>query len=356
MPWKKMLAWVTGRIDDSLRQKLEFVLEENRVYRALLERHSPHWRLEDIERKGLAEKGRPLGKLLAQVITIVQPETLLKWHRRLVAKKWDFSARRANAVGRPPVDAVVEKLIVQLAKDNAGWGYDRIAGALANLGHQVSDQTVGNILRRMGLGTAPERKRHTTWTQFIRRHKHVLWATDFFTEEVWSPSGLVTVYVLFFIHLQTRKIILGGLTPAPTELWVKQIARNVTGVTDELINARYLIHDRDSKFTEGFDQILQGAGIEAIKLPSKTPNLNAYAERWIRSIRSECLEHLILFGERSLAYVVREYLAHHQRERNHQGLDNVIPFPDERLKRKTGPITKSDRLGGLLQFYYREAA
>jgi putative transposase len=138
--------------------------------------------------------------------------------------------------------------------------------------------------------------------------------------------------------------------------WVKQIARNVTGVTGELINARYLIHDRDGKFTEGFDQILQSAGIEAIKLPPQSPNLNAYAERWIRSIRSECLEHLILFGERSLAYVVREYLAHHQRERNHQGLDNVIPFPDERLKSKTGPITKSERLGGLLQFYYREAA
>jgi hypothetical protein len=137
-----MLAWVTGRIDDSLRQKLEFVLEENRVYRALLERHSPHWRLQDSERKALAEKGRPLGKLLAEVITMVQPETLLKWHRRLVAKKWDFSARRAKTVGRPPVDAAVEKLVVQLAKDNAGWGYDRIVGALANLGHQVSDQTV----------------------------------------------------------------------------------------------------------------------------------------------------------------------------------------------------------------------
>src|SRR5450755_3152102 len=196
MPWKKLLACVAGQIDEALYQKLQFVLQENRVYRALLARHSPHWRLQDAERKVLAEKGKPLGKLLAQVITIVQPETLLKWHRRLVAKKWDFSARRAKSVGRAPVDAAVGKLIVQLAKDNTGWGYDRIAGALANLGHQVSDQTVGNILRRMGLGNAPERKRHTTWAQFIRSHKEVLWATDFFTEEVWSTSGLVTVYVL----------------------------------------------------------------------------------------------------------------------------------------------------------------
>jgi hypothetical protein len=130
----------------------------------------------------------------------------------------------------------------------------------------------------------------------------------------------------------------------------------VTGVTGELTHARYLIHDRDTKFTEGFDQILHGAGIEAIKLPPRSPNLNAYAECWIRSLKSECLEHLILFGERSLAHVLHEYLAHHQQERNHQGLDNVIPFPDERLRSETGPITKSERLGGLLQFYYRKAA
>jgi hypothetical protein len=146
-------------------------------------------------------------------------------------------------------------------------------GALANLGHRVSDQTVGNILRRHGLGTAPERRRQTTWAQFIRRPKDVLWATDFFTEEVGSATGLMTVYVLFFIHLQTRKLVLGGLTSNPHEQWVKQIARNVTGVTGELTNVRYLIHDRDGKFTAGFDQVLEGTGIEAIKLPPHSPNL-----------------------------------------------------------------------------------
>jgi putative transposase len=339
-----------------LHQKLEFVLEENRVYRTLLNRYSPHWRLQDAERKVLAEKGKPLGKLLDDVITIVQPETLLKWHRRLVASKWDFSSRRKAKSGRPAVSVEMERLVLQFARENPGWGYDRIVGALANLGYRISDQTVGNILKRHGLRPAPERKRHTTWAQFLRRHKDVLWATDFFTAEVWSTTGLVTVYVLFLIHLQTRKVILGGLTPAPNELWVKQIARNVTGVTAELTNARYLIHDRHDKFTEGFHQILQGAGIEAIKLPPQSPNLNAYAERWVRSIRSECLELLILVGERSLTYVLQEYLAHHQQERNHQGLANVIPFPDERLRSNTGSITNSARLGGLLQFYYRKAA
>src|SRR5450432_4489176 len=163
MPWKKLLAWATGQIDEALRQKLEFVLEENRVYRALLDRHSPRWRLHDAERKALAEKGKPLRKLLGEVITIVQPETLLKWHRRLVASKWDFSRRRTAKPARPFVFAELEHLVLQFARENPGWGYDRIVAALANLGCHISDQTVGNILKRHGLGPASERKRNTTW-------------------------------------------------------------------------------------------------------------------------------------------------------------------------------------------------
>jgi putative transposase len=228
MPWKKLLVWATGQINDALRQKLEFVLEENRVYRALLDRHSPRWRLQDAERKGLAQKGKPLGQLLHEVITIVQPETLLKWHRQRVASKWDFSRRRKAKPGRPSVSVEIEKLALQFARQNSGWGYDRIVGALANLGHRISDQTVGNILQRQGLGPAPERKRNTTWAEFIRRHKEVLWATDFFTAEVWTCSGLTTFYILFFLHLQTRRVILGGLTPFPKTAWLKQVARNLT--------------------------------------------------------------------------------------------------------------------------------
>ena len=150
--------------------------------------------------------------------------------------------------------------------------------------------------------------------------------------------------------------MLGGLTYSPKAAWVKQIARNVTGVTNELSNARYLIHDRDTKYTVGFDQILEAAGVEAIRLPPKSPDLNVYAERWVLSVKSECLEQLILFGERSLKYALNNYLAHYHHQRNHQGLENVIPFPDKRLCCNHGEITKSERLGGLLNFYYREAA
>jgi putative transposase len=356
MPWKKLLVWATGQIDEALRQKLEFVLEENRVYRALLDRHSPHWRLQDPERKVLAQKGKPLGKLLGDVITIVQPQTLLKWHRRLIASKWDFSHRRTAKPGRPFVPAEVQQLVLQFARENPSWGYDRIVGALANLGHRVSDQTVGNILKRNGLGPAPERKRNTTWAQFIRRHKEVLWATDFFTAEVWTPTGLTTFYVLFFLHLQTRRVILAGITPFPNETWLKQVARNLTVEDGPMTKARFLLHDRDAKFSEAFDAVFQSASIEPLKLPPQSPNLNAFAKRWVRSVKDECLDQLILFGERSLHHTLNQYLAHHQHERNHQGLENVIPFPDQPTGCHEGTIRKSERLGGLLNFYPRVAA
>jgi putative transposase len=356
MPWKKLLAWATGQIDEALHQKLEFVLEENRVYRTLRDRHSPNWRLHDAEHKVLAEKGKPLGKLLGDVITIVKPETLLNWQRRLIASKWDFSRRRIAKPRRPFVAIEMEKLVLQFARENPSWGYDRIVGALANLDFHISDQTVGNILKRHGLGSAPERKRSITWAQFIRRHKDVLWVTDFFTAEVWTCTGLTTFYVLFFIQLQTRRVILAGITPFPNEAWLKQIARNLTVEDGPMTNARFLLHDRDAKFSEAFDAVFQTAGIKPLKLPPQSPNLNAFAERWVRSVKDECLDQLILFGERSLHHALKEYLTHHQHERNPQGLDNIIPFPDQRVGCQNGTIHKSERLGGLLNFYHRQAA
>ena len=188
MPWKKILALVSGEIKPLLLQKLEYVLEENRTYRVLLERQGKRLLLTEAERRALAEKGKPLGLLLAEVATIVQPATLLKWHRILVAKKWTFKHRRG--AGRPKTNAVLTALILKFAKENRSWGYDRIVGALKNLGHDVSDQTVGNILKSHGLGVSHERKRKTTWAEFIKRHKDVLWATDFFTTEIWTKVGL----------------------------------------------------------------------------------------------------------------------------------------------------------------------
>jgi hypothetical protein len=188
-----------------------------------------------------------------------------------------------------------------LARENSGWGYDRIVGALANLGHQVSDQTVGNILRRRGIAPVPERRQTTTWKDFIRRHMDVLAATDFFSVEVLTWRGLVTYYVLFFIHLESRKVSIAGITDHPEACWMRQMACNATfDAMGHLNGCRYLLHDRDAKFCPEFRETLAAGGVKCLRLPPRSPNLNAFAERWVRSVKEECLSHLILFGERSL--------------------------------------------------------
>jgi putative transposase len=245
-----------------------------------------------------------------------------------------------------------------MAMENRSWGSDRIAGSLADLGYAISDQTVGNILKRRGIPTAPDRKKTTTWREFIRSHMDVLWATDFFSAEVWTLGGLVTFYVLFFIKLKTREVHIAGMTAHPNEAWMTQIARNLTMDEWGILNpGQYLIHDRDTKFCASFQQILDGAGVKRLPLPPRSPNLNAIAERWVRSVKSEALSQIILFGERSLRHVVSEYVTHYHTERCHQGLGNVIPFPARQAANDhEGPIGCSERLGGLLKFYARQAA
>src|SRR5213076_1712609 len=236
-----------------------------------------------------------------------------------------------------------------MAQENRSWGYDRLVGALANLGYTISDQTVGNILKRYGLPPAPERKTTTTWKEFIRTHMDVLVATDFFTAEVWTLGGLVTYYVLFFIHLGSRKVEIAGMTPHPHAAWMVQMARHVTMEAWGCLSpGQYLIHDRDGKYCPAFQQLIDAAGITRVPLPPRSPNLNAYAERWVRSVKEECLSRLILFGEASLWHALQEYVAHYHHERNHQGKGNVLLLPPSRADaRRTGPIRCRERLGVL---------
>jgi transposase InsO family protein len=245
-----------------------------------------------------------------------------------------------------------------MAQENRSWGYDRIVGALQHLGYTISDQTVGNILKRHGILPAPDRKKTTTWKEFIRTHLDILVATDFFTTEVWTTTGLVTYYVLFFIHLASRQVHVAGVTPHPDEHWMVQIARNVTmadwGV---LSSGQYLIHDRDSKYCSAFQRIIDEAGITRVPLPPRSPNLNACAERWVRSVKEEALARLILFGERALQHALTEYVAHFHQERPHQGKGNVILMPTRRQVRAYPALPQCrERLGGLLKYYYHEAA
>ncbi len=355
MDWKHLLAYITGSVDQELLLRNEYLVTENRMLRSQI---TGRVRLSDGERKTLAEIGQKLGKqALAEVATIVKPDTILGWHRKFVAQKFDGSQQRKSP-GRPTIAKEVEALVVRMAQENRSWGYDRIVGALANLGYTLSDQTVGNILKRHGLPPAPERKTTTTWKEFIRTHMDVLVATDFFTAEVWTLGGLVTYYVLFFIHLGSRKIHVAGVTPHPNEAWMMQVARNVTMEEWGFLSpGQYLIHDRDGKYCPAFQQIIDAAGVKRVPLPPRSPNLNAYAERWVRSIKEECLLRLILFGEASLRHALTQYVEHFHSERNHQGKGNVLLFPAVSQDPECeGPMQCRERLGGLLKYYAREAA
>lgn len=356
MGWKRLLAYISGSVDQELLLRNEYLVAENRILRNQIKYRL---RLTDGERKTLAEIGKRLGKkALNELANIVKPETILAWHHALIARKFDSSQKRKSP-GRPRIDAELETLIIQIAKQNKTWGYDRIVGALANLGYTVSDQTIGNILKRHGLSPAPEREKTTTWKEFIRTHQHLLAATDFFTTEVWTGLGLRTYYILFFIRLNTREIHIAGITPHPKQQWMIQIARNATmEESGFLFPGQFLIHDRDTKFSPAFQKTLQAGRVRAIALPPHSPNLNAYAERWVRSIKEECLSKIILFGEEALRLAVSEYARHYHEERNHQGRGNVLIFPSLQTGKqgRSQRIQCRERLGGLLKYYHRDAA
>src|SRR6266704_1527581 len=317
MDWKQLLAHVTGSVDAELRLRNAYLEAENRILRKQI---SGRVQLTHGDRRALAALGQKLGrKVLEEIATVATPNTILAWHRKFVGQQFDGSQQR-QAPGRPKVDPALEALVVRMAQENRSWGYDRIVGALTNLGYTISDQTVGNILKRHGIPPAPERTKTTTWKEFIRTHMDVLVATDFFTDEVWTLGGLVTYYVLFFLHLSSRKVSVAGVTPHPNEAWMMQVARNVTmeawGCPSP---GQYLMHDRDTKFCAAFQQIIDDAGIERVVLPPRSPNLNAHAVRWIRSVKDEALSRMMLFGEGSLRHVLNEYVEHYHQERNHQG-------------------------------------
>jgi putative transposase len=228
------------------------------------------------------------------------------------------------------------------------------------VGYTINDQTVGTILKRHGIPPAPKRKKTTTWQEFFRMHLDVLVATDFFTTGVWTAAGLVRYYVLFFIHLASRKVHVAGVTPHPDQCWMTQIARHVTMADWGFLGpGQYLIHDRDGKFCPAFQPIIDAAGVTRVPLPARSPNLNAYAKRWVRSVKEEALSQLILFGERSLRYALIEYITHFHQERPHQGKDNVVLMPTVAPAQVTtwgNPIRCQVRLGGLLQYDDRAAA
>jgi transposase InsO family protein len=347
------LALVSGHVEEELLKRNEYLAAENEILRSKIK---GRLRLNDTERIRLAKLGHELGrKALEGVAAIVKPETILSWFRKLVARKFDsFGSPRKP--GRPRTPGEIEALIVKMAEENPSWGYSRIVGALSNLGIKRCEETVAEVLRRYGIPPAPQRQPSVPWSEFIRSHQDVLAAADFFTAEVMTSIGLVTYYVLFFLHIDTRRVHIAGITPYPDESWMKQVARNVTMAGWGFLEGRrYVIIDRDSKYAASFREVLKSAGLKIIRLPPYSPNLNAFAERWVLSAKSEVLSRLVIFGESGLRKALAEFLAHYHEERNHLGMDNVVLFPRKDVDDR-GEVHCRERLGGLLKFYSRQAA
>ena len=345
---------LAGWVNQQQEHVIDYLQEEIRILKE--QRGSKQMRFTDEQRCRLARKAKRIGGgRLKEIAGLVTPQTLLAWHRKLIAKKYDSSGKR-RGVGRPPTKDELCCLVVKMAEENPGWGYTRLRGALANLGHEIGRGTIAEILKQSGMEPAPERNKKRTWSEFLRAHWEVLGAPDFFTVEVWTLGGLVRYHVLFVIRLSSRKVNIVGIIPEPNGEWMKQMARNLTDCEDGfLLGCRHLIHDRATLFTGEFQTILESVGVKSVRLPARSPNLNAFAERFVRTIKEECLSNVILIVESSLRRAIGQFCEHYHGERNHQGLENRI-IEAEFSSTNEGSVECRERLGGLLRYYYRDAA
>ena len=354
LPLKFLLLMWAGWVNRAQQDAIDYLKEENRILHEQV--GNKRLRLTNAQRRRLAQKAKVVGRAaLRELACIVTPDTLLCWHRELIAKKYDGSQQRSP--GRPRSSQEIRALIVRMAEDNHTWGYTRIRGALRNLGHRIGRNTIKRILKDHGIEPAPERGRGMPWDTFLKAHWGAIAAADFFSLEVITKAGLVRYFVLFVIDLKTRRVEVAGIIQQPYGEWMKQIARNLLDVVDGFLKkSEYLIHDRDPLYTREFADILTSGGVRTVKLPARSPDLNAYAERFVRSVKEECLERMILLGEHHLRRAVREYVGHYHGERNHQGLDNQLieSLPKDPLAQ--GPVLRRERLGGMLSYYYRAAA
>jgi transposase InsO family protein len=292
---------------------------------------------------GLLPRGR-------WAVLLVSPQTLLRWHRELVRRKWSY---RRRSPGRPPLDPAVGALVVRLGRENPRWGCIRIQGELRKLGIRVGATTIRSLLRRSGFGPAP-RRGGPSWGEFLRTQAQGMLACDFFTVET---AWLRTLYVLFFIEHGSRRIRLAGVTANPDGAWMRQQARNLA-VEDRLHDVRFLVHDRDAKFSGPFDEIVRGEGVRVVKTPVRAPQANAIAERWVRSVRNECLDHVLVFGRRHLEQILCNYVTHYNVERPHRSVDLAPPVAsrEPRGSPPASSVLRRDVLGGVIHGYYAAAA
>ncbi len=354
MTRRKFLSELKKVFQSSQEAVIQYLTQEIKILLVHLARRPNPTKAEKAALSRAAKAVDPL--YLEKTFNLFTPATLYRWYRELVRKKWDYSARMKKR-GQPRVSKALEELAVKLALENPNDGYPSIANRLKLLGFETNPETVQNILKRNGIPPSSERINQLSWKEFLDIHWEQLAATDFLTWEVLTPFGLVTHYILFFIRQLDRKVHIAGITTNPNGDWMRQMARNLTDPeTGFLKDGMTLLHDRDDKYTAHFDRILNECAIETLKLPPESPNLNAHAERFVRSVKEQCLSRLMITSEKQLRKALRQYAEYFNHERCHQGLGNRIPCPREEFVQSpgNGKIIRKQRLGGLLNVYFRE--
>jgi putative transposase len=344
---RQVLQMLTQLARDDGAKDVELLVLRHQV--AVLRRQVHRPQLEPADRVVLAALSRLLPRPRWPAF-FVTPATLTRWHRQLIARHWTYPHARP---GRPPVDPEIRKLVLRLAADNPTWGHRRIQGELAGLGHRVAASTVWKILHRAGVDPAPRRS-GPTWTQFLTAQAHSILACDLFTVDT---VFLKRIYVLFFVELATRRVHLAGVTAHPSGAWVAQQARNLLMDLDQRIaGLRFLLRDRDSKFTAVFDAVFAAEGIEVVKTPLRAPRANAVAERWVGTVRRECLDRMLIVGQRHLTTVLAEYIRHYNDHRPHRSLDQQPPNPSSKVVALSATrIQRRPVLGGLINEYSQAA-
>jgi hypothetical protein len=351
-----MAGCIAYCIDKELYKAIDYLREQVRVLVEQQEKQNKRIILTNSQRMRVAAKAKRLSrKMLEQCTVLFTPDTVMRWYRKFVAAKYNGSSNRGK-VGRPPITPEIVNLVIKFKKENPRWGYQKITDQIEYLGFEISKTSVKNILIENGYDPEPDLTVRSTWHEFLKSHWDVMTACDFFTIEFLVGRKLIRCTVFFVIEFSARKVFFAPIKLQPDGKYMNQVARILTDCEDGFLKGkRFLIHDRDPLYnTKGFYEILQSSGIEPIKLPAKSPDLNSIAERFVKTVKYECLNYLILSSVKQLEYTLNHFQQYYHHERIHQSLGRIIE-PKHQID-NTSEIVCIERLGGLLKSYHRLAA